>query len=447
MNRKICALLAGGLAFSALPACESGSGANTAGTITPTISNLTTTGSSVEISTGTSALVTFSLSRGGSYDGVVTMSVEGLPTGLTATFDPPGLGVQDPTGKVRFTAASNAPAGSYVVTLRASGPNVTAVSTTFTVKVAVPGVDVVVGTSPISIHVDTSITVPIRITRTGGLFDPVTLSAVDLPSNILATFSPANIAPSDSTSVMTLTALVGASQAPASMTVRATAIGNVDVKTPVPLTVLDATHPAYRLIASIPALDATVNTTATQFIQMPKAGGFFSNVTFSLEGAPAGTVATFDPPVSVSGSTLSIVVPVTAPQSDVTVTVRGKTPGLADRTTTFILHVVQVPGVVLRTVPLTITRGASNILLVSAQRQGGYSGSYVVTLDPLPLGFNATGFPTNVAASTSQALNAMAGTLTVDSTVPAGVYTFVYRVTGSGGITSSTAQSVTVPAN
>ncbi|MEP6780628.1 MAG: hypothetical protein ABJC26_12110 [Gemmatimonadaceae bacterium] len=444
MNRKLCVLLAASLVFSVLPACEAGSGAGAAGTLTPTISNLTTSGTSVEVSTGTSAIVTFSLSRGGSYDGVVTMSVDGLPSSVTATFDPPGLGVQDPTGKVRFTAASNAPSGSYVVTIRASGPNVTPTSTAFTVKVAVPGVDVKVGAAAVSVNLDSSVAIPVTITRTGGLFDPVTLSAINLPTGITATFSPAVIAPDATTSTMTLSAAINTALGANPITVRATAIGNVDVRTTVPVTVLDATGPRYRIFgAPIVPLDAKVNEATQLPLTLPRAGGFAAPVDLTVENLPAGVTASFSPASAQGISTLTITPALTATEATTTVTIRGKATGLADRTSTFSLHVVQLPGIDIRVVATTqISPNSSHTINVTYVRTGNFSLGYTVSVEGLPSGLTAPGFP--LTAPPGSAPTAGGITFVAAASTPLGNYPITFRVVGSDGTTSTKTIAMTV---
>ena len=440
MNRRSGLFLITLLAFSVLPACESGAGAGASGTLTPTIASLTSTTSAAEVATGTSAVVTYALQRGGSYDGVITMSVDGLPASVTALFNPPGAGVQNPTVTLRLTAGSNAVAGTYNLQVRATGVNVSPKTIPLALTVSVPGVTV--ATSAISVVVDTLVTVPITITRTGGLFDPVTLSAFNLPTGMSATFSPSVLATGVTASIMTLSAAIGTTIGANPIVIRATAIGNVDVRTTVPVTVVDATQPTFRLSVASQFLDASVNTTVTNIISIARAGGFAGSANLTWEGAPAGVVATFAPAAATSTSAISISPAITTVEGNYVVTVRGKVPALADRTATFTLHVLQLPGVDVRISPFSVAVGSSRNTVITYVRQGNFNGSYTVTLQGLPPGVTNNSVPASVVSSA--AINATATTFVADNTAVPGDYLLTFRAVGADGSTTTRTVIMTV---
>jgi len=71
------------------------------------------------------------IARSSDYTGPVTLAIEGLPIEVTGSFDPPVLTGKILTSTVSFDALSNAPAGEYQLTIRASGEGVLDATTVF----------------------------------------------------------------------------------------------------------------------------------------------------------------------------------------------------------------------------------------------------------------------------------------------------------------------------
>jgi hypothetical protein len=69
--------------------------------------------------------------RAGGYSGAVTLTIEGLPPGVTADFDPATLEAGMTKSAVTFTAAADAPTEITFVTIRASGGGVPDATTVF----------------------------------------------------------------------------------------------------------------------------------------------------------------------------------------------------------------------------------------------------------------------------------------------------------------------------
>jgi uncharacterized membrane protein len=70
----------------------------------------------------------FAIAGNGTYSGTVTLSVSGLPAGVTATWNSSQVTLQAETGTstLTVTAASTAKIGSATITVTASGDRVTA---------------------------------------------------------------------------------------------------------------------------------------------------------------------------------------------------------------------------------------------------------------------------------------------------------------------------------
>jgi len=84
---------------------------------------------------GASGVVNVSLTRTGGFDGVVTLAVTGLPTGITATVTPTQLSGTTTTASVALTVAAAVAPATHTATLTATAPGVNQVTATFGVTI------------------------------------------------------------------------------------------------------------------------------------------------------------------------------------------------------------------------------------------------------------------------------------------------------------------------
>jgi len=168
----------------------------------PTYSLSATSVSIVQGSSGTST-VTSTVEDG--FDSAVTLSVSGLPTGVTYTFNPTSI-TGSGTSSLALTVASTTATGSYTVTVSGTGGSITQ-TTTFTLTVTAPvtgGFTISVSPTSGSLNEGQSGYAVVTVTATGGFDSAVTLSSSGEPSGVTGSFSPASITGSG-TSDFTLT--------------------------------------------------------------------------------------------------------------------------------------------------------------------------------------------------------------------------------------------------
>lgn len=90
--------------------------------VVPAVGGITiSTTSDVPLKQGGTALVPLGIGRIPPFDGEVTLTAEGLPTGVTAVFAPATLARDETTARVTYTAVASVPVGTYPVTIRATG--------------------------------------------------------------------------------------------------------------------------------------------------------------------------------------------------------------------------------------------------------------------------------------------------------------------------------------
>ena len=283
------------------------------------------------IQQGTTGQTSVTLSRT-NFTGPVTLSLGNAPAGVTGAFDPAA-----PTGNtstLTVTVGSLVAPGVYNLTVDGSasiGERDTPLTLTVT---AAPDYGLSADPDALTIEQGTTGQTSVTLSRTN-FTGPVTLSLGNTPAGVTGAFDPA--APTGNSSTLTVT--VGSLVAPGvyNLTVDGSAgIGERD--TPLTLTVTAA--PASYSIALTPeTLSIKQGDNKTTEVTLARVN-FTGAVDLTVENAPAGVTASFDPtPATGDASTLTITVGVAVTLGQYTLTVRGVAAGLTDRTATLTLRV------------------------------------------------------------------------------------------------------------
>jgi len=168
----------------------------------PTYSLSATSVSIVQGSSGSST-VTSTVQDG--FDSAVSLSVSGLPTGVTYSFTPTSI-TGSGTSSLALTVPAATATGSYTITVSGTGGSITQ-TTTFTLTVTAPvtaGFTISVSPTSGSLDQGQSGYAVVTVTATGGFDSAVTLSSSGEPSGVTGKFSPTSITGSG-TSDFTLT--------------------------------------------------------------------------------------------------------------------------------------------------------------------------------------------------------------------------------------------------
>jgi kumamolisin len=168
----------------------------------PTFSLSATSVSILQGSSGSST-VTSTVSDG--FDSAVALTVSGLPTGVTGTFNPTSI-TGSGSSTLSLIVASTTTAGTYTITVTGTSPSLTK-TTTFTLTVTSPvtgGYSLSVSPTSGSLARGQSGFAVVTVTATGGFDSAVTLSAPGIPTGVTGSFSPTSVTGSG-TSDFTLT--------------------------------------------------------------------------------------------------------------------------------------------------------------------------------------------------------------------------------------------------
>ena len=165
--------------------------------------------SSVSVQQGSSGASTITSSVSGGFNSSVSLSASGLPSGVTATFNPSVISSGAGSSTITFAVSGGATVGSSTVTVTGTGGGLTEtalISLTITSGVT-PNFTIAAAPASLSLVQGTSGSSTISTTVSGGFNSAISLSASGLPSGASVGFNPASIsAPGSGSSTLTITA-------------------------------------------------------------------------------------------------------------------------------------------------------------------------------------------------------------------------------------------------
>jgi uncharacterized membrane protein len=389
---------------------------------------------SVSVTQGSSASSTVSVNSTNGFNGSVSLSASGLPSGVTASFNP---GSTTTNSTVTFTASGAATTGTATVTITGTSGSLTHTTTiTLTVNAAaVPNFSLSASPTSVSVTQGGSGTSTVTVNPVNGFNGSVSLSASGLPSGVTASFNPASTA---TNSTVTFTASGTATTGTATVTITGTS-GSLTRTTSITLTVNAAAAPDFSLSASPTSVSVTQGGSGTSTITVNPVNGFNGSVSLSASGLPSGVTASFNPGSTTTNSTVTFTASSTATTGTATVTITGTSGSLTHATNVSLtVNAAATPNFSLSASPtsVTINQGASGTSTITVTPLNGFNSSVSLSASGLPSGVTASFNPTSTTSTSTL-------TLTASSTATLGSATVT--VTGtSGSLTHTTTIALTV---
>lgn len=302
------------------------------GTTVPSSITVQSSQTTATIVRGGTITVPVSVTRS-NYTGTVGLAAEGLPTGVTVTFNPSNLAGTVSSSTATITASSTATPGTSNITFRASGAGIVSATSTVALTVNAPaGITLLAGSTAAAAQ-GSAASVPIVITRNGDFTGAVNLVAEGLPSGVTATFAPASIASGARVTTLTLSAASNATAGPATVTIRATGAGITEQTQTLNFTVNSSSTSGFGASASPAAIVVSAGQSASVALTISRQASFAGNVQFTLEGAPTGVTASIAPnPVTANTANVNISTTAATAPGVYQLTLRGTSTGAADRT-------------------------------------------------------------------------------------------------------------------
>jgi hypothetical protein len=187
---------------------------------TPTFT-MASSSPSISLSAGASHSLTIATTPTSTFNSTITLAVAGLPASISLQVLPssvlaaPGAGATT----ITFSAASNAVAKAYPVTLTATGGGITQKET---LTVNVPGFSLSQSAATATVSSTAKTTLKFSTLALGGLSSPIAFSISGLPSGVTASFNPQTIAsPGGRSTTLTLTKAAGSATGVAHVSVTA----------------------------------------------------------------------------------------------------------------------------------------------------------------------------------------------------------------------------------
>jgi uncharacterized membrane protein len=400
---------------------------------------------SATLAVGGTTTVNAAVSATGGFSGTVQLTVTGQPAGVSATLSSAAVsGAGDPT--LTFSANDAALPGTYTLTLWGASGTVTH-SATINLQVSNstlnPSFSLAVTPASLSVAAGSNTSFAVSVAALNGFTGTVTFSASGMPDGMQATFSPASVttsgtstlnistasATTEGTYVLTVAGLSGPLLQAASVTVTVTP---------------QAPPPDFSIIASPGSQDIAAGTNTSFTVSVGALNGFTGTVSLSASGLPSGMQGTFSPAsISTSGnSTLSITTTTSTAPGNYTLTVSGVSGSLNHSTTVTVLVGANAPppdfSISASPSTQTIVAGTNGSVTVTVGALNGFTGAVSLTASGLPAGMSGTFNPASVNTSGTSILSIA----TTATTIP-GTYTLTIAG-ANGSLSHTTSVSVTV---
>lgn len=257
---------------------------------------------SLTVAQGNQVTSTIVITLQNGFSGSVSLSASGLPSGVTAAFNP-----NPASSSSTLTLTASATATPYTATVRVTGTSGNLTQTTpLTLTVTgtpVPSYTLSASPSSLNMTQGNQGTSTIMIAPQNGFSGSVSLSASGLPSGVTAAFNPN---PATSSSTLTLTASATATTGTAALTVTGTS-SNLTQTTTLTLTLTLAGPPDFTLgPASGSPTSQTISAGQTASFMLTLASSNSFSGTVNLSCAITPTVTTGPPTCTLSGSSVQI---------------------------------------------------------------------------------------------------------------------------------------------
>jgi len=240
---------------------------------------------------GTKGAVTVTVTRGGSYQGPVTLGARGMPDGVTVRSGV--LSAVENVGVVTFVADSSSAGSSASVTVTATADGLDGEATAqlaLTIEAPPPpSFSITLGRDTVTLAPDVPDTVDVAITRENGFSDAVAFAVAGAPAGLTAAFVEDTV-PGDTGFLALLADPTVVPDVPFSLAITATAEGLADRIDTLVVVVLP---PSFSITLGRDSVTLAPDVPDTVDVAITRENGFSDAVAFAVAGAPAGLTAAF----------------------------------------------------------------------------------------------------------------------------------------------------------
>ena len=359
----------------------------------------------------------------------VDLSVSGLPTGVTGSFNPGGISVTSPA-TLTISASSDAAVGSYSFTVTGTDGGLTVDVTETVTVIPLLNPDFELSVSPSSQKVDQGFSVDymVELNRLDEFFSSVSLSVSGLPTGVTGSFSDASLSGSESRSTLTISAATGAAVGSDSFTVTGTG-GN--------LTRTDTTTVVViRQPTSISFSPGMVEQGECYTTRAGNAANMTLDLRYRFNGGTTQTITGW-PTLNANGESEACT-STSNPVGSYVFTGYKNTEAsnwLSISRTVVVKPPPPDPNFSVSVPPGSkkVVRGSSVSYRVAVTRNETFTGTVSLSVSGLGSGLMGSFSPTSVSFSSSTAPSSKTSTLTISAEDTAALVTDTFTVTGTGG--------------
>ena len=394
---------------------------------------------------GAATTIPITITRIGDFTSAVDVTVEGLPTGVTAGSLSLAAGVTTGTLTLTATAAAAATTTPASIIIRASGTGVTSQTATVALTVAsaaTPGFTLMATPAALTATAGQGGTSTLTLARTGGFTGAVDLTVTGAPTGLTATVAPNSLTGATLTSTLTVATTAATAPGTYTLTITGTSAGTSRTAT----VMFTVTAAAGITVALAPAtLSIAQGGSATSNITLARVGGLTGDIALTATGLPTGATVTFAPTTATGTATASVATVAAGaatPAGLYSVVITGTGAGSVAGAATLALTVTAatVGNYTLAAAPATVSiaQGATGTSTITLTRTGGFAGAVGLAVSGLPTGITSTFNPASVTTNSSTLSLAVAGS------VAAGTYNGTITGTATGLANVTTPITVTV---
>ena len=298
---------------------------------------LSLSSSDITLTRGSQTTLTLTLTRIGGFAQPVTLSISGLPAGVTALFNPSTIPGSQNSAALTLQVSVSASLGVSTLTIRGTGDGLTR-SANLTLRVTeTPDFSLSVEPTNLVVQQGGSVSATVRITRVGSFAETVALSLQGAPAGVSASFTPSSLAPGQGSATLTLQAAAQATPGVYQLTV----VGMASITRTARLTLEVRIPPDFLIALNPSSVSVAQGGTATVRVTISAIGGFNEAVALSATNLPQGVSASFNPSSIRPGEESQLTLPVgtQVPSGGYTLTIQG-TAGSLSRAASLSLQVL-----------------------------------------------------------------------------------------------------------
>ncbi|MEQ1691643.1 MAG: hypothetical protein ABMA00_10175 [Gemmatimonas sp.] len=385
------------------------------------------------VARGQSRSTTIAIARPPGAGGVVILSADSVPTGVTVTFLPKRLEAHETSSTATMLVDIAAAPGDIAITFRATDAEQVSATSAFVLSILPPTIALTQdGGAITAVRGGLTVNAFLRLVRYSGANGPVTFRVDSAPPGVVATFA------QGTSGVVSIAASASAALGSMSVKVRASMPGVPDVVFTLPFSVISADASGFEVSAPTSTLTVEAGKSATIPVSLQRLGDFQGAVSLVQDSAYGGLRVTETVIASNASTTaLRISSALEVLSGEYIVRVRGSASGMPDRA--FSVRVIVTPGFSVAVSPYDLPRGGVSSRALTIVRSAGFTGAVTLSVESMPKYLTAT-FNPNTTTGTIVGM-----VLEASQTAPAGAVEFDIIASAAGYPDQRTTVRVVIP--